>query len=258
MKKYKNIFNLIYVVGNEQINHFKIFFKIIKKIFNYVNIKNYLHLFYNSVNFLGNKIKSRNKKNLIFIDDLILKMNKYVEKKIKKKQIKIKKKKKKIKLISICAIKYQFLKINLQKKIDFNFKNSLNLKGNTGIYIQYTYARIYSIFKKEKKIKNIINYKKKNIKSYIDIIKQNEINIFKKIFEYKNIIYMSIKNNDVSFLVNYIYILAKKINNFYQKNKIINNKNINKKNLRLIICKIILSFLKKNMKVLGLPILKKI
>ncbi|WGH27045.1 MAG: arginine--tRNA ligase [Candidatus Shikimatogenerans bostrichidophilus] len=245
LKKYKKIYLLIYVVGNEQIFHFKVLFNIIKKLNllnNNNNIKLY-HLSYNTVNYLGKKIKSRyNKKNIIFIDYLIKKMYKYVKNKINKK--------KNLNKITIGTIKYQFIKINFKKIINFNFKSSLNLKGNTYIYIQYTYVRIYSILKKNNKnIKN--NNIKKNKK-----IKENEKKIIIDIINYLEILKKTIKNYDPSILTNYIYFLSKKINNFYQKNKILTN-NLYKKNLRLNICIIILKILYKSMKILNIPILKK-
>ncbi|WGH25286.1 MAG: arginine--tRNA ligase [Candidatus Shikimatogenerans bostrichidophilus] len=249
IKKYKKFNLLIYVVGNEQINHFKVLFEIIK--INKLLIYNKLyHLSYNTVNFLGKKIKSRyiKKNEFIFIDDLICIMNNYVKHKIKKK-----KSDKIVEQISLGAIKYQFIKINPKKKIDFNINNVLKIKGNTGIYIQYTYARIYSILKKNN-LKKIKFYKT----NFLKLIKKNEISIIRLILEYKTIIDRIIKKYDPSILTNYIYIISKKINNFYQKNKILNIKNIYKRNLRLIICKIILNFLYFNMKILGIPILKKI
>ncbi|WGH25104.1 MAG: arginine--tRNA ligase [Candidatus Shikimatogenerans bostrichidophilus] len=249
IKKYKNFNLLIYVVGNEQINHFKVLFEILKnnKLLIY---KNLYHLSYNTVNFLGKKIKSRyiNKNKYIFIDDLISFMNNYVKNKIKKKKID-----KIVELISLGAIKYQFIKINPKKIIDFNINNVLRIKGNTGIYIQYTYARIYSILKK-KNIKKIKFYEIK----FLKLIKKNEISIIRLILEYETIIDRILKKYDPSILTNYIYFISKKINNFYQKNKILNINNIYKQNLRLIICKIILNFLYFNMKILGIPILKKI
>ncbi|MDH3004459.1 MAG: arginine--tRNA ligase [Candidatus Shikimatogenerans sp. JK-2022] len=253
-KKYKNLKLLIYVVGNEQINHFNILFKIFKKLKIINNIKLY-HLSYNSVNYFGKKIKSRflnyKKNNFIFIDDLINKLNKIVKKKINK----LNKNNNNFELISLGAIKYYFLKVNNNKIINFNLKNILNLNGNTGIYIQYTYVRIYSILKRYKKkfffIKNKIN-------EYLKIIEYNEKLIIKYILEYNKIL-LQIKNKyDTSILINFLYKFTKIINNFYNKNKILKIKNKYKKYLRLILCKIILNFLYLNMKILGIPILKKI
>ncbi|MDH3005028.1 MAG: arginine--tRNA ligase [Candidatus Shikimatogenerans sp. JK-2022] len=251
LKKYKKFNLLIYVVGNEQINHFKILFEIIKKI-NLSIYKNLYHLSYNTVNYLGKKIKSRyiNNKKFIFIDDLIKIMKKYVKNKIKKYK---NYKRRNIEFISLGAIKYQFIKINPNKIIDFNLNKTLKIKGNTGIYIQYTYARIYSILRLNK-LSKILIYKNK----YLKYIKNNEIDIIRLILEYNNLINRIITKYDPSILTNYIYIISKKINNFYQKNKILNINNIYKRNLRLIICKIILKFLYINMKILGIPILKKI
>ncbi|MDH3004274.1 MAG: arginine--tRNA ligase [Candidatus Shikimatogenerans sp. JK-2022] len=252
LKKYKNLTLLIYVVGNEQIEHFKILLKIINILKISINYK-ILHLSYNTVNYLGKKIKSRYLKNnnLIYIDDLIKNVKNYI---IKKNKINIFKKKciKKNELMAIGAIKYHFLKINPKKIIDFNFKNILEFKGNTGIYIQYTYVRILSILKKNKF--NIFLIKKRKT---LNLIKDNEKNIIKLILEYDNILNKIKKEYDTSILINYLYKITKKINNFYNYNKIININNIYKKNLRLILCKIILIFLYNNMKILGIPILKK-
>ncbi|WGH26546.1 MAG: arginine--tRNA ligase [Candidatus Shikimatogenerans bostrichidophilus] len=245
-KKYKKIYLLIYVVGNEQNFHFKVLFNIIKKL--NLSFKNLYHLSYNTVNFLGKKIKSRNGKNIIFIDNFIYIMYKYVKNifNLKKKKIK----KKIINKISIGTIKYQFLKINPSKIINFDFEKSLDLKGNTAIYIQYTYVRIYSIINKNNY--NLFLIKKK----YNSLFKDNEKDIIINIIIYYDILLKTSKNYDPSILINYIFLFSKKINNFYQKNKIITN-NRYKKNIRLNICKLILSILSKTMKILGIPILKK-
>ncbi|WGH28046.1 MAG: DALR anticodon-binding domain-containing protein [Candidatus Shikimatogenerans bostrichidophilus] len=122
--------------------------------------------------------------------------------------------------ITIGTIKYQFLKVNLNKIINFDFKNTLNLKGNTYLYIQYTYVRIYSILNINKSNIKLIKKNKK--------IKNNEKNIIIDIINYVEILKKTIKNNDTSILINYIFLLSKKINNFYQKNKIF-SKNLYKK-----------------------------
>ncbi|WOX79334.1 arginine--tRNA ligase [Candidatus Shikimatogenerans bostrichidophilus] len=245
LKKYKKIYFLIYVVGNEQSFHFKVLFNIIKKLKLPINNNQLYHLSYNTVNFLGKKIKSREGKNIIFIDNLINKMYKYVKKKfnnIKNKKI--------LNNISISTIKYQFLKIKPNKIINFNLKKVLNLTGNTSLYIHYTYVRIYSILKKNNKCFLI---KKK----YNNFIKRNEKDIIIDIIKYHEILKKSAKYYDTSILINYIFLLSKKINNFYHKNKILSN-NKYKKNIRLNICKIILNILYNTMKILNIPIINKI
>ncbi|WGH24737.1 MAG: arginine--tRNA ligase [Candidatus Shikimatogenerans bostrichidophilus] len=246
IKKHKKLFNIIYVVGNEQSDHFNIFFEIINKL-KICNIKLY-HYSYNTVNYLGKKIKSRRKiNNIILIDELIKYLNKIIKKKFFNKKIN----KKKILNLSISAIKYEFLKINPKKIINFNINNILNLKGNTGIYIQYTYVRILSIVNK------LNNYKLKlnNIKI---ILENNEKTLIKQLIDNKNIIKKTIKTNDTSILINYIYNISKIINNFYNFNKILKIKNLKIMEIRLIISKIILKFLYFNMKIINIPILKKI
>ncbi|WOX79211.1 arginine--tRNA ligase [Candidatus Shikimatogenerans bostrichidophilus] len=247
LKKYKKIYLLIYVVGNEQSFHFKVLFNIIKKLKIQINNNKLYHLSYNTVNFLGKKIKSREGKNIIFIDNLITKMYKYV--KIKFNNIN---NKKILKQISISTIKYQFLKIKYNKIINFNFKKIFNLTGNTSLYIHYTYVRIYSILKKNK-INEIFLIKKK----YKDYIKRNEKDIIIDIIKFHEILKKSAKYYDPSILINYIFLLSKKINNFYNKNKVLSN-NKYKRNIRLNICKIILKILYNSMKILNIPIINKI
>ncbi|BDT61590.1 MAG: arginine--tRNA ligase [Flavobacteriales endosymbiont of Rhyzopertha dominica] len=251
IKKYKKFYLLIYVVGNEQKNYFNLFFNIIEKININININKLYHLSYNTVNYLGKKIKSRNYKNIIFIDCIIKKMYNYVKKNIIF-NINIKNKKKIYKNITIGTIKYQFLKINPNKIINFNFKNTLNLKGNTCIYIQYTYIRIYSILKKN--INNKYYFIKKKNKYNL---KNIEKDIIIYIIKYYKILKDTIKYYDPSILINYIYLLSKKINNFYQNNRIY-VKNKYEKNIRLNICLIISKILYNIMKILNIPIIKKI
>lgn len=248
IKKHKKIDNIIYIVGNEQRDHFNIFFEIVKKI-KISGIGNLYHLSYNSVNYMGKKIKSRkkNNSNYIYIDYLIKKTNLLIKKFLYKKGIKSKK----IEEMSLGSIKYEFLKNNPNKIIDFDINSIFNFKGNTGIYIQYTYARILSILKNNK-AKNKVNSKKSNNKT----IKNNEKILIKQIVDNKNILNKITYRCDISILINYIYIVSKTINNFYNCNKILKSKT-NKK-FRLKVCRVVLRFLSFNMKILGIPILKTI
>ncbi|WGH25563.1 MAG: arginine--tRNA ligase [Candidatus Shikimatogenerans bostrichidophilus] len=242
LNKYKKYNKFIYVVGIEQKNYFNILFRIIDILKNKKIEK--IHLSYNTVNILGKKIKSRikYKKKIIFIDDFLKKINKIIKKKFKFN----------ISEISLGAIKYYFLKKNPNKVINFKFKEALNLQGNSGIYIQYTFVRLYSILFKQK-IKKI-----KKEKEYINILKENEIELLSFILDYPIIVNRILYNYDISILIKYIYILSKKINNFYENNIILKNKNKKKKNIRLILCKIFIKILYYNMKILGIPIIKKI
>ncbi|WP_185873997.1 arginine--tRNA ligase [Blattabacterium cuenoti] len=244
-KKYR-IDQLIYIVGKEQDYHFKVLFRILKRL-GYLWVKKLIHLSYGMVDLPSGQMKSR-KGNIIDADSFILEMysiaKKYFFKKNEKKQDKYYEK------IAIGAIKYYFLQVDPKKKIIFNPKKSIDFKGKTGTYIQYTYSRIRSLERNFLDLCLLTNKDWFNTK--LDIYEKNMIKIIQK---YPLILKKSSINLNPSLIANYIYEVSKIFNHLYQNKKIINPLNIIHSNVCMNIIHITGNILKSGMSLLGIKML---
>src|SRR5690606_27683407 len=141
---------LIYTVGNEQDYHFNVLFKILKKL-GYSWAENLYHLSYGMVELPEGKMKSR-EGTVVDADDLMQEMYETAKEKAedlgKLENLTIEEKEKSYETVGIGALKYFMLKVDPRKKMLFNPKDSVEFNGNTGPFIQYTYARIQSLLAK--------------------------------------------------------------------------------------------------------------
>ena len=150
IEDFPEIGGMVYTVGNEQDYHFQVLFNILKKI-GYDWANNLFHLSYGMVDLPTGKMKSREGK-VIDADDLILQLIDSV-KETSQNLGKFQNENNRItedtyRKIALGALKYFILKVDPKKRILFNPKESIDLSGNTGPFIQYTYARIQSILNK--------------------------------------------------------------------------------------------------------------
>ena len=156
LKDYPDVRGMVYTVGNEQDYHFKVLFLILKKL-GFEWAKNLYHLSYGMVDLPSGKMKSR-EGTVVDADDLIQEMTDTSEE-ISKELGKLDdynedEKKALYKTIGLGALKYFILKVDPKKRILFDPKESIDFQGNTGPFIQYTYARIQSILRKSKNSEN--------------------------------------------------------------------------------------------------------
>ncbi|CAL4320581.1 Arginine--tRNA ligase [Buchnera aphidicola (Periphyllus testudinaceus)] len=154
------------------------------------------------------------------------------------------------KIIGIGAIKYSDLSKNRITNYIFNWKNTLSFEGNTSLYIQYTYTRIQSILKNYKK--NVLKLKK-----FFHISNNLETTLSIQILEFKETIYKASKKGQPHLICLYIYKLASNYSKFYEKYKILKEKNKNKKITRLKISFLTSKILKKGLNLLGIKVIKK-
>jgi arginyl-tRNA synthetase len=216
---------MIYTTGNEQDYHFDVLFKVIG-IIGYPWSSKLKHLSYGMVDLPSGKMKSR-EGTVVDADDLIEQM---VEKakSISESLGKINdysdhKKNDLYKTIALGALKYHILKVDPKKRILFDPNASIDFNGNTGPFIQYTYARIKSL---EKKNKNSLDFSKVNLNE-----KEREIIII--LSEFDLISKSACKNLNPALIANYIYELVKSYNSFYQSSTILGNKPINSFRIQL-------------------------
>ncbi|YBU89158.1 MAG: arginine--tRNA ligase [Candidatus Walczuchella monophlebidarum] len=236
--------SLIYLVGEEQKSHFRVLFLILKKL-GYVWADKLFHLSYGMVELPEGKMKSR-EGIVVDADDLLEQMNQ-VAKKITKELGKVHDySSTDLKTLSLGALKYHLLKVDPKKRILFNPETSVDFKGNTGTYIQYTYSRIRSLERKAMAIAS------KNIHPYSP--SEEEKYLLKILEQYPSLVKSSAANFSPAILANYIYELAKSFNDFYQNVsvKIIQDKNLDQAIFRLKLSILCGEVLKLGLKLLGI------
>ena len=242
---FPEIKGMIYTVGNEQDYHFKTLFLILKKLgIKWTNMLH--HLSYGMVDLPDGKMKSR-EGNVVDADDLMSKME-TTAKKISSKLGKLEgysktEKNNLYKKISLGALKYYILKVDPRKKILFDPKKSIDFSGNTGPFIQYTYARIQSILKNNK-INSSVKLPEK--------LDPKEIFIIKQLIIYPEIVEQSLKSLSPAIISNYIYELVKRFNSFYQNISILGAESIITKNFRLILLRNVANNLRNSCSLLGI------
>ena len=249
--RYKNnpdMNGLIYTVGNEQDYHFKVLFKILKKLgFDWA--ENLFHLSYGMVDLPSGKMKSR-EGTVVDADELILEMSSNASKLSRElgKLDGMTSDEKLVlnKTIGLGALKYHILKVDPKKRILFDPKDSIDFNGNTGPFIQYTYARIQSLIVKS-------NFKKSNIDKEIEI-NDKEKNLLKLIMLYPNIIKSSAENLNPALIANYIYDIVKTFNSYYQSVSILKIEDKSVQNFRLSLSFKIGLIIKSSMRLLGIEV----
>ncbi|AFJ90631.1 arginine--tRNA ligase [Blattabacterium sp. (Blaberus giganteus)] len=249
LKKY-NVDKIIYIVGKEQDYHFQVLFNILKRL-GYIWINKLSHLSYEMVYLPNGRMKSR-EGNVINADSLILEMCSLAKKNFIKKYTKEKKEKQEqdAEIIGLGALKYYFLKIDPRKKIIFHPEKSIDFKGRTGTYIQYTYSRIRSLERKFFDLSSFLNDYWSNIK--FDVYDKNMIKILQK---YPLILKKSAIHLNPSLIANYIYEVSKTFNHLYQNKKLIDPLNIIHSNICMNIIHVTGNILKSGMNLLGIKML---
>ncbi|WP_238784234.1 arginine--tRNA ligase [Blattabacterium cuenoti] len=244
-RKY-NIDQLIYIVGKEQDYHFQILFRILKRL-GYKWVNKLSHLSYEMVCLPSGKMKSR-EGNVVDADSLILEMYSIAKKNFLKKSPKFEKKSAEI--IGLGAMKYYFLKIDPKKKIIFYPEKSIDFKGKTGTYIQYTYSRIRSLERNFLNFCLLLNYHWDNIK--FNIYEKNMIKILQR---YPLILKKSAMELNPSLIANYVYEVSKTFNLLYQNKKLIDPFNLIHSNICMNIIHITGNILKSGMNLLGIEMI---
>lgn len=243
--KDNDIQKLIYTVGNEQDYHFDVLFKILKKL-GYSWADNLYHLSYGMVELPEGKMKSR-EGTVVDADDLMQEMYETAKEKAeelgKLDALSADDKEKSYETVGIGALKYFMLKVDPRKKMLFNPKESVEFNGNTGPFIQYTYARIQSLLTKA-------NYQERKISSYG--MTQTEKELIMNIAAFKDTVTKAADTLSPAVVANYVYDLVKSYNSFYQNNPILNQDDENTRQFRLELSDLTAKTIKKGLKLLGI------
>jgi len=203
---------MVYTVGNEQDYHFKVLFLILKKL-GYEWAENLYHLSYGMVDLPSGKMKSR-EGTVVDADDLLQEMTQTAQE-ISKELGKLEgytevEKMNLYRQIGLGALKYYILKVDPRKRILFDPKESVDFQGNTGPFIQYTYARIQSILRKAD-----FDWHSKTISGIALHAKEKEL--LKLLEAYPNSIGAAAAQYSPALVANYVYDLVKEFNSFYQQ-----------------------------------------
>ncbi|MFT4697043.1 MAG: arginyl-tRNA synthetase [Flavobacteriaceae bacterium] len=214
-KDYPDVGGMIYTVGNEQEYHFQVLFLILKKLgFDWA--QNLFHLSYGMVDLPSGKMKSR-EGTVVDADDLIAEMAS-TARKISEELGKIDSFSEEemtalYHMIGLGALKYYILKVDPKKRILFNPEESVDFQGNTGPFIQYTYARIQSILRKAGNTTE---------SSYEGLeLHEKEKELLKQLQLFPEIMQQAAANYNPALIANYTYELVKAFNSFYQNVSIV-------------------------------------
>ena len=239
---------MIYTVGNEQDYHFKVLFLILKKLgFNWS--KSLHHLSYGMVDLPSGKMKSR-EGTVVDADDLIYQMtNKaknITESSGKLEFISKEKRNSLFSTIALGALKYYILKVDPKKRILFDPEASIDFNGNTGPFIQYTYARIKTLI-------NNVEGKTFSIDESLKI-EYKEKELIKHLGRYPEIIFLAGNQYSPAIIANYLYDLVKSYNTFYQNINILKTDNLKLQNFRVSLSKKVAEVIKNAASLLGIEV----
>ena len=227
VKDFPDVGGMVYTVGNEQDYHFKVLFLILKKL-GFEWAENLYHLSYGMVELPSGKMKSR-EGTVVDADDLMEEMT-LTAAKISQELGKLdgyseEEKEKLYKIIGLGALKYFMLKVDPKKSMLFNPEESVDFAGNTGPFIQYTYARIQSILRKA-------NFEFSESITAITL-HPKEKELLKNLALYPTIIQQAATQHSPALVANYTYDLVKEYNSFYQAVPILPESDLNLKKFRV-------------------------
>ena len=248
VKDFEDVGGMVYTVGNEQDYHFKVLFLILKKL-GFEWAENLFHLSYGMVELPSGKMKSR-EGTVVDADDLMTEMTltagKIATELGKLDSYSTDEKEKLFEIIGLGALKYYILKVDPKKQILFNPEESVDFAGNTGPFIQYTYARIQSIIRKAD-----FDY---TISSDLHLLHPKEKELIKQIELYPDVIQNAASQHSPALIANYSYDLVKEYNSFYQSVSILGEENFEKKIFRVKLSKTVADIIKSAFKLLGIEV----
>ncbi|VEI56672.1 arginine--tRNA ligase [Capnocytophaga sputigena] len=252
VKDYPDVKGMVYTVGNEQDYHFKVLFLILKKL-GYNWASHLYHLSYGMVDLPSGKMKSR-EGTVVDADDLIAEMEqtaKVISQELGKLDGYTEAQKEDLyHTIGLGALKYYILKVDPKKRILFDPKESIDFQGNTGPFIQYTYARIQSILRKYAETNN----SKEITVIQPDALQEKEKNLLKSITLFPSIVQDAADNYSPAVVANYVYDLVKDFNSFYQNVSILGEEDTNKRHFRVALSKKIGEIIAESFKMLGIQV----
>lgn len=251
-KDYPALRKMIYVVGNEQNYHFQVLSLLLDR-FGFEWGKDLVHFSYGMVELPNGKMKSR-EGTVVDADELIEEMisdaRKTSEELGKFADMSDEERNNIARIVGLGALKYFILKVDARKNMLFNPAESIDFNGNTGPFIQYTYARIRSILRKA-------DAEGQSVPTSLagDMpINDKEIELIQKMNEYASVVLQAGKDYSPSGIANYCYELTKEFNQFYHDYSILNAEDEKQKIVRLVLAKNVAKIIKNGMRLLGIEV----
>ena len=248
VKDYPDVGGMVYTVGNEQDYHFKVLFLILKKL-GFDWSENLFHLSYGMVDLPSGKMKSR-EGTVVDADELMQEMTEtartIAEDLGKLDGYSAEEKANLYNTIGLGALKYYILKVDPKKRILFNPEESVDFAGNTGPFIQYTYARIQSILRKAN-----FDY---TAQTQTVELHEKEKELLKQLALYPEVIQSAAHHHSPALVANYTYDLVREYNSFYQSVFILGEENETKKIFRVQLSKKVAETIASAFQLLGIQV----
>ena len=243
---------MVYVVADEQDYHFKVLFEIMKRL-GEPYAEDMHHLSYGMIDLPTGKMKSR-EGTVVDADDLVLEVIEEARKssaergeigemdKAEQEEI--------LRKIGLAALKFMIIKIQPKKRMIFDPKESVDMQGQTGPYVQNAYVRIKSILRK---------LEETNIPDYSEYSTSNEFEmaLLKEVVEYPNVVREAAEKLDPSAIANYAYNIAKTYHRFYHEVRILSAESEEAKAYRLELSKVVAHVISDSMQLLGIEMPEK-
>ena len=243
---------MIYVVGNEQNYHFQALSILLDRL-GFKWGKELVHFSYGMVELPNGKMKSR-EGTVVDADDLMEEMvsaaRRTSEELGKFADMTENERNEIARIVGMGALKYFILKVDARKNMLFNPEESIDFNGNTGPFIQYTYARIRSIMRKAKGESQFL---RKALARDLPI-NEKEVQLIQKLKNFEVVVEQAGKDYNPSGIANYCYELTKDFNQFYRDYSILNAENAKTRMLRLVLAKNVAKTIKNGMQLLGIEV----
>lgn len=240
----------VYTVGNEQDYHFKVLFKIMKKL-GRTYADGLYHLSYGMVDLPTGKMKSR-EGTVVDADDLMEEMFRTAEKQTRElgkiEGMTEEEAEQLYKMLGLGALKYFLLKVDPKRRILFNPQESIEFQGNTGPFIQYTHARISALLRRAAQLE--VNYDQ----SIDQELHSRELHLINVLVQFPGIVQSAAAEYSPSLVAQYVYELAKTYNGFYQELPIFAEDAKDQMVLRLMLSTCTANVIKQAMELLGVQV----
>ncbi len=247
---------MIYVVGNEQNYHFQVLSILLDRL-GFKWGKELTHFSYGMVELPNGKMKSR-EGTVVDADDLMELMVEDAYKtsmELGKFDDMTEEERREIaRIVGMGALKYFILKVDARKNMLFNPEESIDFNGNTGPFIQYTYARIRSILRKAEGLSSQTSLTSTTSPTSTTSLNEKEVELIQKMNEFGAAVEQAGKDYSPSGIANYCYELTKVFNQFYHDYSILNEPDEQKKAIRLVIAKNVAKIIKNGMGLLGIEV----
>ena len=246
-KKTYDFHKCVYVVGSPQALHFKQVFKVLE-LAGHEWSKDCVHVGFGLVKFADRKLSTRNG-SIVLLDDLLREAVEKTMEVINEKNPDLENKEEVAKKIGVGAVIFTYLKNSREKDIVFDWKEILSFDGETGPYVQYSYARGNSILNKGNECKGTVDYSKLSSKEEFELVKS--------IANFNNSITYALEKLEPSILTRYVIEVAKGFNKFYNAHSVLNLEDEDLKATRLNLVKASLQVIKNGLELLGIDVVEK-